>query len=747
MNNTVNNTDINTDMNTDINTDVISENIINRNYKKLIKNFIRHKWIVLITLLYFIISTIWVLARHNSFLTGGYDLGQYTQIFWNAIRGDGLITDLRIREGNPTGFYLWEHFALILYAFIPIFYMYPSPEILLVIKALFISLSIPILWFVAKNNLDRKLAIVVVVSYILNPFLFRSLNFDFQEQFILPFIVFSMFYFYFEKKYKLFVLSTIIGLTVNEYSAALASASMLGLAITEYLSLSTDNILHIRNTLNIRNILNRLLDTPLKNIPNFDGFLDKLKNRKVYIPLALSVTAGIYFLIVISIMGHYADTGIYASYIDASFEDERISAVETIGYYLTNPSVVVKSIIKDLPNKVTSLNVFLMTTFYLPILSLVSLFPLGLYTIFGWLIDKPTFYSFGNHHALYIIPYAYIGLILSIKNFNVDWNTISNYSRSLIFGLAIIISILLFSYEISNVIDRGSYPTFANHNERLHYIIEKIPENASVLAQNNIQPHLAMRKSSYSGTSQYDQILKTKGFIDFEYVIIDESEGNNNKKQFERISPFVSRLMDINSTDYYGPWLYSDGIYVLKRDYIGPMNEFVANQTEGYKTVYNYKDLKLRSGHIDKGVMIHSSDDNDDSRVFWYGPYKMLLAGNYKVTFNIKKDGNNFDNKKHLITLDIVKNKKDKMISKEVNYSDVNRQWTGISFTISLDTFVSDIEFRGVAPSPGTSIYLKDIIVEELIQENGEDRRATEKANNNNIIGDMTGNNNTIGDR
>lgn len=508
-------------------------------YRKNIYEIIhKNKGIICVTLIYFILSTIWIVSLHYSFHTTGYDLGQYTNMFWKTVNGEGIFaTDLRSRPGNLDGFYMWEHFSPILFLIVPIFYMSPISETLLIFKVFVISLSIPVLWKIAKNELSDTFAKILTMSYMLNPFLFQALSFDFQEQCILPFIIFLEFYFYLNKRYELFIFFTFFGLLINEYSAALSVLALLGLSISEYRSISR-----------IHNI----------------GIIDKIKDRRVLIPLCMMLVSCIYFFSVTSYMESHAISGVIVN----ENTGQRSSTIDYVITLISNTSGFFSNVLDNIRDKILYFNLFLMPTLYLPLLSPVSIFPIILYTGFGWMINYPSFYEFGAHHSLYLIPYLYIGTILSIKNLDIRLDPIMKKSKRSILLLAFVMSTLLFMNQATYYMNRENLPVFDKHNELLHDVINSIPKNASILTQNNIYPHFATRNKAYVivDYTRYSQLLDAKGMIDFEYIIVDE-----RNEWSKHLKPIIDSLETSKQNDYYGIFMRHDGIYVYKKDYIGPI--------------------------------------------------------------------------------------------------------------------------------------------------------------------------------
>jgi len=663
--------------------------LFNRNKERLErldrKYLDNNKTIIYITLAYFIISSIWLLGLHHSFLTTG-DLGHYIQMFENTVNGNGILTtDLRVRPGNPDGFYLWEHFAIILFGFVPIYYIFPYTESLLILKTLFISISIPVLWLLARKYLDEKLSLAIIISYILNPFLFRALSFNFQEQIVLPFIIFAQFLCYFNKNYKLFVIFTILGLFTSEYASLLIASSLIGLFILEYRHKSGKE--------------------ETKSGNNIDSIRIE---KKIILLITIILLSIIYYFTVISIMHYSAETGVVIK--DTS---KRVDLVKYITSLFFDKKLI-DTIFLDIKDRILYVNMSMMPVFYTALLSPVSIFPLIIYIGSGWLTNNSSIYEFEVHHPFYILPYIYIGCILAIKNLEhkTDKLEINNKTdklennKNFIFKLVILASITLFMFQVVDYIDRDYYPNFDNHTKTLHKVLDTIPEEAPVLAQGNIQPNIANRDKTFNGVPErYYGYLNTKGFINYHYIVFDK---NRRKYNYYNYDMFKYTLDKIIGTKEYGLWLYTDDIYVLKRGYNGSITKI----GEKYSIVYTGKDLSSFNNQK-KDILMHPKDSKDT--IFWFGPYKSLGPGIYKLVFEIKRDGLYNKGNESLLTLDVTINKaKDRpLISREVKFSEIGKNWTNITLMFQTDNIIENVEFRGMKPSPKDNIYLRKISIEE----------------------------------
>lgn len=125
------------------------------------------------------------LTQHRALGTG-YDLGIYDQVVWNLSHGRLFQTTL-VYETN--GYY--DHFEPILTLFAPLYWLWPSPNVLLIVQALALGLgSLPI--YLYANDRFRGwergplLAWVIAAAYLAYPALHNANLNDFHEVSLLP---------------------------------------------------------------------------------------------------------------------------------------------------------------------------------------------------------------------------------------------------------------------------------------------------------------------------------------------------------------------------------------------------------------------------------------------------------------------------------------------------------------------------------------------------------------------------------
>jgi uncharacterized membrane protein len=107
------------------------------------------------------------LLRHEAFSTGRFDLGNMTQAVWSTAHGDPLeATSLAGEQFVRLG----AHFDPILVAFAPLWWLWPSPGLLLTAQAAIIGLgALPVFWLGRKHLGSERAALGFALAYLLLP--------------------------------------------------------------------------------------------------------------------------------------------------------------------------------------------------------------------------------------------------------------------------------------------------------------------------------------------------------------------------------------------------------------------------------------------------------------------------------------------------------------------------------------------------------------------------------------------------
>lgn len=105
--------------------------------------------------------------RHRAFDTGRFDLGNMVQAVWSTAHGHVLqVTNLHGAQVSRLG----AHVDPILVAFAPLWWIWPSPTLLLTAQALAVALgALPLFWLARKHTGSSRAALGFALAYLIFP--------------------------------------------------------------------------------------------------------------------------------------------------------------------------------------------------------------------------------------------------------------------------------------------------------------------------------------------------------------------------------------------------------------------------------------------------------------------------------------------------------------------------------------------------------------------------------------------------
>ncbi len=105
--------------------------------------------------------------RHRAFNTGRFDLGNIVQSIWTTTHGDFLQqTNLHGEQISRLG----SHFEPILVVFVPLWWIWPSPEMLLTAQAIALAFgALPVFWLARKHLGSERAALALALAYLIYP--------------------------------------------------------------------------------------------------------------------------------------------------------------------------------------------------------------------------------------------------------------------------------------------------------------------------------------------------------------------------------------------------------------------------------------------------------------------------------------------------------------------------------------------------------------------------------------------------
>jgi uncharacterized membrane protein len=453
------------------------------------KNFIEYlgknkeSIIFALALLLAIASAIYWIAilthAYNTFADGSGDLYLYSYNMYFNLHYPSIANGLQFIVTS-------NHISPDVLLIMPIYYLYQHSIVLIYLQTIVICLTSFIVFYAARKLIkDSTLALLLSMAFLLNPGVTGILAFDFHIEFLLVPTYILTFYFYMTSNRKLFWVSLALLLGSMEVAPLLSLTLGLGLIAYE-LSVSKAS----------------------------GKSIDKIKKSMLTVLIISSIVAGIFYFAAI----RYLIASYKTSYsqlpeplqVNTGSEVSLLSDVHSI---LSQPSLII-----------TNLSLFEKPVWlYLLILSLlIVLFGFGFFTLkklhitllllLPWFIVVLT-WSLGVIHFIYTgyqyysftigatIAASIIGAAFAIdklkkqRKYNPDKKALI-YSSVL--GAAILFAVL-------SLMPAAKPLTFAiNYNRPVTYpifnysqidpLMNLIPQNASVLTQDEIIPHLAERE-------------------------------------------------------------------------------------------------------------------------------------------------------------------------------------------------------------------------------------------------------------
>ncbi len=163
--------------------------------------------------------SIYSVVRHLRFETYIFDLGYYDQLLWLAAHGKKIFSS--VIEAHP-----WvDHFSPSIFLLTPLYWLWSDPRVLLIFQAGFIALgAYPIYKLSLRKTNSYIFSISLSLCYLTFYGLQNAIAYDFHAVVLGPTLLAFLFWFYEEKKFRLFWPTLIIFVGLQENFFILASA-------------------------------------------------------------------------------------------------------------------------------------------------------------------------------------------------------------------------------------------------------------------------------------------------------------------------------------------------------------------------------------------------------------------------------------------------------------------------------------------------------------------------------------------
>jgi uncharacterized membrane protein len=367
-----------------------------------------------------------MVLKHRCFMTYMLDLGLYAQNLW-----------LILHEGaRPI------HSSLLMYPLALLYGLFPSPEVLLILKSIVLPLAALPLYKLAEVALGSKaVAVGVSALYLLYPPLHGVSQFDFHLEDFLPLLFIASTYFYEVARPRPYLACLILCLATMEFAPYVAIAYGLWLLL--------------------KNVKLGLREGRLSIVFKF-----RTQAKLAVATIALSAIAALAYL-----------------------------AVGAGGVAELGASGLIASAI-PLKEKMNYLSLIYGPLAFLPLTSLSQLAALP-WLVFAFASSSREVLAIYNQFPAFVLPFTFIGVVEVLRR-------LRGNKRFLLQVLAILFLSTAIYFSYTDPVFANPYPphmprwpVVTEKDELLSQIIQLIPPDASVLTQNNIAPHLANRRELY----------------------------------------------------------------------------------------------------------------------------------------------------------------------------------------------------------------------------------------------------------
>ncbi len=640
------------------------------------KKFQSDLLVVLSILTYTITLSLFTIAKHNSFSTYAWDLGIFNQGFWTTTFQDKMFQYTCERHLVESGSFFGIHFSPILFTIIPLYYLFPSATTLLFVQSLVLGLSVVPIYKMAQTRFNSKQSVLIGTLYLMNPALHGINCYDFHVQAFLPLVLNYLIYYTYEENHWGIILSSNLALMIQEQVFYLILAYLVFMGFRVILLKENSGfrkrvplfITVLVTALAWRFISGQVINYYNPNIP------DHLKAGQHFAVLGVTDPADIPFKIILE------------------------------------PSSVLRALIFQWYDKLVYILTHFTPYLYMASQGALLLIPTVPWFAISLLSNYPPYYRIGFQYSAYLIPFVYNCFILGLSE---EYKEIPQRSKNDKFRLVSVL-VIATSLAISPLspFTLGFYlspsyqkPDLSTRNQRLHEILSLIPDDASILTQDNLFPHVCERSDAYVMVPSSFQDVKTwkTAMIwittrNTEYLLMDLESDPHGTGRY---------ILDLARRGQYGLVSFYDNTYLYKKDYdSNPFQYELVNITYSVSDLVPQNMVQNPQMNSTFGYISTFQNRTINSRTLWHGPYAVMPRGNYTVEFRVKTMDNLL---KEEIRLDIFTNKtaRNTLIFTENQLQ--NNTWTSIGLNFTLPYVVYDLEFRGILDGLNTTIQLDSI--------------------------------------
>ena len=273
----------------------------------------------------------------------------------------------------------------------------------------------------------------------------------------------------------------------------------------------------------------------------------------------------------------------------------------TIGGLLTtimsHPSLVVDLLANDVALKVIYLGLFFAPVLFLAVLDESTLGALAPFLGFAWLFTSSrAFYNLRS-----TLPAVRASVHLYRRSTVFEQVAPELLPRRVLVGALVVIIVASAGAGAQSTVEKRATPAINDHTRLLSTALDTVPSTASMVTQNTIYPHVAVRPDAtfIPDPELFARYQQQYGTPTPQFVVFD-TELNTRSVDWSR--PVREAYLD-RIGNQYGLYRYQDGIWVLKKGYNGTPTGITRENPSG-RLVFEAKEFstircssRKRDGH------------------------------------------------------------------------------------------------------------------------------------------------------
>jgi len=609
-------------------------------------------------LVYIIIMVYLTFSRYYSFSSSAWDLGIFNQACYTTLHGKIFYYTAEL-YANPGGCILGAHFSPILFAVIPFYAIYPSPESLLTIQTIVLAIGAYPVFLIAKKVLkSENIALLFSILYLAYPHLHSVNIFDFHpDAFFVLFTLFA-YLFFIEEKWKSYFLFVTLALLTKEFMSILILFFAIGELIPQR-----------------REIVNSLR-------------MKKLPSKKCLVLICTLLLAIGYFVLAKYLLLFF-NPHKPPEYIEgAPWKILGIDPLNPSSYTALHKVNIFAAISYDFKSKVFYLLTILVPFAFLPIFKPLKFLPAIIWVVIAFLSNYSPYYSLWLHYSAMIVPFTVIASIEGVRKFNLMMveDIFNSLRKVLLIGsiLGLIVALVVMPRSIFMVSEHDGKVM-----QTIEWILSQDP-SASILTQHDIFPYVSSRVNSYVIPDLFVRFQKDFYFNyvrslfnqGIDYVILDLNPDFRTDAHYRTYS---AAFRFIEETQNYGLYASVDGVLVYKWHYNESLVKFepftIHNKFENLEIIY-------------------------DTVLFRCA----LPKGEYDVTLNVEVS-KIIEGKVFSIMITQGKNV---LTCLDINGSDFKSTNEVFIFSFNISSSRQDIVIQMVDVSPYTQVYVRSLDISLL---------------------------------